>query len=412
VLIPVLMLKRRFDIVEGSRAPSTTSSSTDRAWDLNSVFYTAAQFPQLCQNSTEIHSAVLTRYTTFPSFVKLSAELPVVSYKNAELYSSKLLSDLLNYKQQLKLVDVIFQNAKQYVKTEVDDAFDPTPNGLDLAQREIEHQLAKIVEEVDSVNMDPNVAVETAGKRRVAYINPRVLASRLPARSQSSSFPVNSDTKPASALPPPPRVESEAALPTLETSTLVPLSNVLLPQEIATEIAVHSTSADVDPKTWQWVYVPGVDSYGNNIFAHGDGHASPEEIMIRINEWEAENPGEIVRGFDLKGRVKSKIYLRSAILPPQPSLGLYIRVLYDDAWTFVAGANCQSLLVCCTNPMSCGSLNGDVGIVERIEKHSGTSATAAFDSAGGQNSVGWVYPHGGFAKHPFLGAWVRRPKVG
>lgn len=120
------------------------------------------------------------------------------------------------------------------------------------------------------------------------------------------------------------------------------------------------------------------------------------------------NPGKIVHGFDLKGRAKSKVLPRSVVSPPQPGLGLYIRVLYDDQWTFVAGTSCRYAGSGAISAVADDTADGDVGIIERVKRYSPeTTNVLVFDSVFGVRKNRRVYPHEVFARYHFLGTWIR-----
>jgi hypothetical protein len=252
----------------------------------------------------------------------------------------------------------------QYVASDATESYPATPVGLDIARREIRKQMSIIAKEVDAVRTNPQTASDTISNDDTVYTNPSVFAARLP--TKASTAPTNSTRQPAPALVPTPR--------------------------------------PADPKAWQWVHVVGKDSPGHDLYRHGDGKATPEEMMLEVYRWEARNPGHIIRGFNLEGWVKRKVLQYNDLNPHSAGKDLFVRVLCDDRWKFFAGRDS-----CGSDVSPGGHFPRDIDIVQVLTDCSVRSDVVGFNSYGYlKNKV--VLPLKPWDKlmgKPHMGIWVR-----
>jgi hypothetical protein len=243
-------------------------------WDMDTMLRVAAHFPEMCAKCPQKTSAILTRYTSLLSFHKYAQKYTPLTYENAGVYTADLLDDYMWYKLMAKDLRVIDDDLDQYERGEDPDRFEVTPEGLDQAQRLIRQQMVKIVNQVDAVKLNPKRAEDALNTTEPIYINPGIIAAKLPVRKGTT------------------------------------------------------------PRAWQWARVSGKDSPGNEAFSY---KAAPRDIMIAINKWEANHPGEIIRGFSTSGSVKSKIPKSSEFINSPDGGDLYVRVLYNEDWDFFPG---------------------------------------------------------------------------
>lgn len=245
-------------------------------------------------------------------------------------------------------------------------AYSPTIAGLNSASLDVRKYMVAITCEADRIGKDPTIAKEAFLKTE--YAKPSVVASRLPVLVTNVVPPSDVVNKPLSTLP-------------------------------------ADQSADV--KLWQWVHVPGWGSEGHDLFGHGEGSASPTEMMLKIYEWEAAHPGHFARGFNLRGEVKSKIQKWKDIKPSPPGADLYVRVLINDRWTFSPTMDSGG------NDFDSGfkaDHSIDIDIVEALLALESVPTAVAFNSNGHvkQRVHFPLLPLGRFTGKPHLGLWIRK----
>jgi hypothetical protein len=309
------------------------------------------------------HSALLTPYTTLASFRKtLGIKNP--RYEDSRFYTSGLLNDFMEYKIHMKNVYRMRSQPGFYTKASDSRAYSVDPQGLDSAILDIQRQMSAITQGVDLITKNSSVAVEALTTGRGVYEKPSTIASRLPLFSKKLSISLNILDKPISALP----------------------------------------SDDLDGKSWQWVHVPGWDSPDNTLFKHGDGQATPAEIMAGIYEWEALHPGHFARGFNMTGEVKSKVCKYKDLKHAPPGSDLYVRVLCDDQWSFLPGIDSGGHDISTGHNLEC-----DIDILEALRLFTPREDVVAFNSFGKvKDKVELpLRPWNDALGKPHFGIWVR-----
>lgn len=343
--------------------------SADRAWDIAGVFGAAARFPEACRGSHQCHSVILSPYTSLPSFFKIpSTQRKLPQYESARLYTSDLLDDYTDFIRHETSVRDMRLNPKSYTESSSSLAYTLDTAGMDSASLDIRKQMFAITCEVDRISKNPAVAEETLDEGRAVYIKPSVIASRLPVSARKVAMVSDAVNKSTSAL---------------------------------------LSDRPANAKMWKWVHVPGWDSPDNDVFKHGEGDVGPAEIMLKICEWETAHPGHFIRGFNLRGEVKSKVWKWQELKRSPPGSDLYVRVLYDDQWAFYPGLDSGG------NDFETGHKfdhNVDIDIVEALQMFSARQDVAAFNSMGwAKNKVVFpLTPGGFFTGKPHLGVWVRK----
>lgn len=310
---------------------------------MDTMLRVAAQFPDLVAKCPQRTSAILTKYANLTSFLKIASKFDTLSYDNAGVYTADLLDDYMDYKVHWKNVRLMHDDLASYVKSKDKDAYEPTVAGLDLARREILKNMVGIVGEVDAVRANPNIAVESILKDKVVYINPPVFASRLPVK----------------APPPPPPV-----------APVVPV--------VAPPLAPQKP----DPKAWQWALVPGKDSGGGDIMQVAD-NLSPQELMMKVYEWEKANPGKYVKCFNMWGYLKHTVNKTATFVNTPVGRDLYVRVLVDDQWAFVPNCDCPGNDFAVPG-FTVGNDASDIDIIESLKIGNARNDVISF------NSWGWV----------------------
>ncbi|KAJ5986739.1 hypothetical protein N7451_011104 [Penicillium sp. IBT 35674x] len=179
----------------------------EQQWDIKSLMEAAARFPDLVAECPQRTYAILTKYDALRSFVaRKPASYTALQYENAQLYTSTLLDTFVSYKALYKrLGEQIFQvqgktmeiqqwsDEKSTSKTGANDNdqqkkggisdkeskvlvkdaktgfypykeeiyhFDATVKGLSDARRAVRKQMARIVNEVNLIEMDPKLATD------------------------------------------------------------------------------------------------------------------------------------------------------------------------------------------------------------------------------------------------------------
>jgi hypothetical protein len=269
------------------------SKPADSRWEINQILRTALDFPESCANSTEGISPLLATYDAIPAFYQKIKGLKTISYDQVNPHATSLLRDFIDFNIQLGSLKSMHLEIDQFSKSPVANAYAASAAGLSQATRDIRNQVSSVVKEIERIRIDPSGEPPKSGTE--LYTSPLVLASRFPSRGP---------LKPQSDSPPP-EPESVPAPPPVPA----------------------------DPKEWQWGSWVDYQDDENNIIQIGDGTASVQDIMKGAYQWEAENPGEYVAGFDRKGWLKKGIYKAKKA----PGEKLYIRILINDQWEYFQG---------------------------------------------------------------------------
>ncbi|CAD6945577.1 unnamed protein product [Tilletia caries] len=173
--------------------------SYDEQWTIESLLAAANRFPYLASQFPQRTYAILTKYESLRSFVKLRpATVSPLKYENAALYANMLMDAFLEYKTLAKRVasDIrAVQAGVKRFKAEVpvastDDQFlsvslqksklskfSANLEGLDLARCEIRKQMNGIVREIDAITKDPAVATKQRG---TIFVGPASLQTLIP----------------------------------------------------------------------------------------------------------------------------------------------------------------------------------------------------------------------------------------
>ncbi|KAM5358857.1 hypothetical protein ACJZ2D_014916 [Fusarium nematophilum] len=176
----------------------------DEPWGIESLMSAAARFPDLVAITPQRTYAILTKYESLRSFVKLKpARYSEMKYESAQLYTYMLMDTYMDYKSASSLASrhldifdiekgasVIEENSKGKASlaqvTSNDDpknVFDKTPfdaslAGLDRAKRACRFQMVRIVNEVDKITEDATIATDES--RVEPFQTPRTFKDRLP----------------------------------------------------------------------------------------------------------------------------------------------------------------------------------------------------------------------------------------
>jgi hypothetical protein len=331
-------------------------------WDIQKMMEVAARFPDRCAICPQHTSAIVTKYTNLFSFLKMSAQFDTLSYDNAGVYTADLLDDYMDYKIQWKKVRLMAESVKDYQKSEDPNGYAATTAGLDVARRAILKQMVIIVNEVDTVRLNPKHAQDAIITGSPPYVNPTVFQARLPVE------------KP----PAPPPVPPPAPLP------------------------------KPDAKTWMWVKVPGKDSWGSDLPTSYDGQPI-EDIMRKAYEWEAQNPGKYIKAINTVGCLKTKVCHGADLY--NVNFDLYIRVLINDQWAFYPGVDSggNDVPVPGLNPNVDADKN-DGDIIDMMKILESRQDVVAFNSIQwAKNRVLLPMPAFGlFKDRPHQGIWVRK----
>ena len=158
----------------------------EQQWDIQSLMQAAARFPDMVAECPQRTYAIITKYETLRSFVKLKpAAYTPLQYENAQLYTNAMMDTFMSYKNlYTKIGSYIYdvQSKTKVIKprpenlkgtTEVDDGktseestkavsapFAATIGGLEASRKAIRRQMAIIVNEVDVIEKDPRKATE------------------------------------------------------------------------------------------------------------------------------------------------------------------------------------------------------------------------------------------------------------
>ncbi|TAQ87233.1 hypothetical protein B7494_g4480 [Chlorociboria aeruginascens] len=175
----------------------------EQQWDIKSLMQAAARFPDLVAECPQRTYAILTKYDTLRSFVKLQpAAYTKLQYENAQIYTNAMMDSYMSYKSlYTRLGSDVFsiQNKSKEIKAwpegqtttggapsdaskalvsstpktpktvtiigtnEYSDetkVFPATITGLEAAKKEIRRQMNLIVNEVDVIEQDPKKATD------------------------------------------------------------------------------------------------------------------------------------------------------------------------------------------------------------------------------------------------------------
>ncbi|RAL08768.1 hypothetical protein BO97DRAFT_480426 [Aspergillus homomorphus CBS 101889] len=166
----------------------------EQQWDIKSLMQAAARFPDLVAECPQRIYAILTKYDTLRSFVRLKpASYTPLQYENAQLYTNSLMEAYMTYKAMHKQIGAdIFaiQNKTKLVvpwpkdkvtsKEVLGDKAPFTANlaGLEECRKHILRQMARIVNEVDLIEKDPKVATDEDHVE--PFQSPLVFETRVP----------------------------------------------------------------------------------------------------------------------------------------------------------------------------------------------------------------------------------------
>ncbi|KAK6339825.1 hypothetical protein TWF718_009215 [Orbilia javanica] len=183
----------------------------DEPWNISSLMDAAARFPDLCAITPQRTYAILTKYESLRSFVKLKPKAYTkMQYENAQIYTNILMETYMDYKSIIKnITSMIFDvenSIKKFAKpAKVEEdtesgsgssgsskkkkpdrvksvydrsKFESSIVGLDDARRAARFQMVLLVNEVDDVTGDPTLATKI--EREEPFQSPIVFRSRLP----------------------------------------------------------------------------------------------------------------------------------------------------------------------------------------------------------------------------------------
>ena len=79
---------------------------SDAIWDVNSLTLAAANFPDLVAKTPQRTYAILSKYTSLKSFLRVYQPSSVLTYENAGVYTSALLDMYMDYKSIWKQIQI------------------------------------------------------------------------------------------------------------------------------------------------------------------------------------------------------------------------------------------------------------------------------------------------------------------
>nr|XP_036583869.1 uncharacterized protein CTRU02_06000 [Colletotrichum truncatum]KAF6793128.1 hypothetical protein CTRU02_06000 [Colletotrichum truncatum] len=182
----------------------------EQQWDIKSLMKAATRFPDLVAECPQRTYAILTKYENLRSFItKHRPAHSKLQYENAQIYTNMLMESFMSYKTLYKQIsDQMFQvrqKTMEIVPWEVKEAsevfekvdsaqksasstsavtvqakttesstkkdgfypyiednspFEATIDGLDQARQAIRRQMARIVNEVDAIEVNPGIATD------------------------------------------------------------------------------------------------------------------------------------------------------------------------------------------------------------------------------------------------------------
>lgn len=337
----------------------------DSKWDVASMLKAAAGFPDACARAPQRIAAILTKYEKMESFLRYSMKFDTLSYENAGVYTYDLLDDYMNYKIHLGNIRIMQDEMKAFKKSTDPDAYNVTPEGLDLARRDALRNMVIIVQEVDTVTKNPSHAQESIAKSLAPYLNSTVYQDRLPIRIVDPFAPVSDDVK-------------------------------------------------QDPKRWMWVKFAGRDSSGGDV--EETGLTDPDEIMRKVYQWELANanPPRYIKSFNTAGVIKEKCG-KAGELVSNAKTDLYIRIFIDDQWHFAPGVDSpdNDIKVDGFNPTT-DLDHQDLDIVEAFKTLKTRTDIIAFNSMQRtKNRVNTpMNSVQAYQGRPHQGIWIRKSTMG
>lgn len=161
---------------------------SEQQWDIQSLMQAAARFPDLVAECPQRTYAIISKYDTLRSFVKLQpAAYTKLQYENAQLYTNSMMDSYMSYKslytrvgsyifdvqsktkvikpwteEQREATDPIKDTNEQSPeqKPRLYNRFSASISGLEDAKKTIRRQMAIIVNEVDVIEKDPKLATD------------------------------------------------------------------------------------------------------------------------------------------------------------------------------------------------------------------------------------------------------------
>ncbi|OBS29592.1 hypothetical protein FPOA_03529 [Fusarium poae] len=131
-----------------------------RAWDIDSMYASAAAFPAAVAQCPQRTWAILTPYKANRSFVKWSTGSPIktLQYDLIASFTAELFDSFMDYKMLLKDVQNIISNRKDYrQRIGVVDAIDTNLKTLLSVRGALRDEQTKIVEAIGVLSKDPSV---------------------------------------------------------------------------------------------------------------------------------------------------------------------------------------------------------------------------------------------------------------
>ncbi|KAF5560918.1 hypothetical protein FPHYL_6387 [Fusarium phyllophilum] len=144
---------------------------TDAIWDVNSLTLASANFPELVAKTPQKTCAILSKYTTLKSFLKIYQPSSVLTYENAGVYTSALLDTYMDYKsiwKQIQVANFELRNRRADIRIGK-----PSEEVKQLATAKKEVDLKK---KQDNAQADsPSQADTVESKRGVATLAPALI---------------------------------------------------------------------------------------------------------------------------------------------------------------------------------------------------------------------------------------------
>ncbi|KAG8675925.1 hypothetical protein FPOAC2_02007 [Fusarium poae] len=128
-------------------------------WDIDSIFKTAAAFPQRVSERPQRTWAILTKYKSNRSFMDWASikQIKTLEYDLIGTYTAELFDSYMDYKILLKYVQLIIDNPESYEAVDGKDAFDTSIETLLGVRLYMRQQQAMIVEAISLLGRDPGI---------------------------------------------------------------------------------------------------------------------------------------------------------------------------------------------------------------------------------------------------------------
>ncbi|KAF2442344.1 hypothetical protein P171DRAFT_314280, partial [Karstenula rhodostoma CBS 690.94] len=195
----------------------------EQQWDISSLMQAAARFPDLVADCPQRTYAILGRYETLRSFVaKAPVECTPLQYENAQIYTNTLLDSFMSYKAMYKTIgENIFAiqgktlEIKKHPETGLfpykEDLyrFEDSIKGLSDARIAIRRQMARIVNEVDLIELNPKLATDE--DHHEPFQSPLAFETRLPVVEIPAKFRPRANPLTGASMAPPTLTPEEAA---------------------------------------------------------------------------------------------------------------------------------------------------------------------------------------------------------